>query len=175
MKGLSLRPCKPPLGRHRLSICRLALATAVGAFWLAVLSGFGPVVALPLACLAILGAIRPRFLFCIPLVMPLLFLTLIGRYGEAYCALYPGIDTCYAAGYSEDAFDRIPGGGTRDDVRKLLGAPLYIQAESVPNGTEIWHYTGDGKCTWGDWAWLVRTVTFENGRVVATEKRIAND
>jgi outer membrane protein assembly factor BamE (lipoprotein component of BamABCDE complex) len=151
------------------------LAIAVGAVWLAALSGFGPIIALPLAAVAMLGAIRPRFLFGFPLVMPLLFLALVGRYCEAYCALYPSIDTRYAPGYNEEAFDSILAGGTRDHVRGLLGEPLEIQTEWVPNGTEIWWYTFDGKCTWADWAWLVRTVTFENGRVVAMEKRIAYD
>src|SRR5688572_20091072 len=43
---------------------------------------------------------------------------------EAYCFFYPGIDTRYAPGYSEAAFDKVTNGMTQQAVRQLLGTPF---------------------------------------------------
>src|SRR4051794_22113378 len=88
---------------------------------------------------------------------------------EAYCFFYPGIDTQYAPGFSESAFSQVTTGMTAQAVRQLLGSPLNVQ--SWKDGREVWAYTLDGKCKWGDWAWLGRTVKFRNGAVTVIEKR----
>jgi hypothetical protein len=59
-------------------------------------------------------------------------------------------------------------------VQQKLGAPLYVQT-NPGNGRLEWYYTLDAKCKWGDWAWLVRALYFEDGRVIELEKRIAYD
>ena len=93
---------------------------------------------------------------------------------EAYCFFYPGIDTQYAAGYSEQAFSQITPGMTVHAVQEKLGAPLHSQTNRESGRLE-WYYTLDGKCRWGDWAWLVRAVYFADGRVVELVKRVEYD
>ncbi len=80
-------------------------------------------------------------------------------HSESYCFFYPAIDTQYASGFSEETFAKIKVGMTEAEVRQILGAPLEIV------GGSRWFFTEDGKCTWGDWAWLVRAVNFKEGRV----------
>jgi outer membrane protein assembly factor BamE (lipoprotein component of BamABCDE complex) len=103
----------------------------------------------------------------------LLNVILFYPHSEAYCFFNPSIDTRYAAGYSEKAFDKIENGMTMEEVRRLLGTPLY----EIPNdnGTEEWGYTLDGKCGWGDWAWLGRMVVFRDGKVEKTVKHVFYD
>jgi outer membrane protein assembly factor BamE (lipoprotein component of BamABCDE complex) len=95
-------------------------------------------------------------------------------HSESYCFFNPSIDTQYAAGYSEQAFSQITTGMTMQAVQQKLGAPLYIQTNRE-NGRLEWYYTLDGKCKWGDWAWLARAVHFADGRVIALVKRVAYD
>jgi hypothetical protein len=92
---------------------------------------------------------------------------------EAYCFFNPSIDTRYAPGYSETGFDAITNGMTMPAVRQFLGTPLY----EIPkrDGTEEWGYTLDGKCGWGDWAWLGRHVVFREGKVEKTVKHVYHD
>ena len=82
---------------------------------------------------------------------------------EAYCFFYPVIDTEFAAGFSEQAFSQVSTGMTAEVVQQKLGAPLYSFTNG--NGTVCWGYTGDGKCKWGDWAWMCRQVYLRDGRV----------
>jgi hypothetical protein len=58
-------------------------------------------------------------------------------------------------------------------VQKKLGNPLYVQ--TLKNGDLEWYYTMDGKCTWGDWAWLGRHMKFRDGKVIEIVKRIYYD
>jgi outer membrane protein assembly factor BamE (lipoprotein component of BamABCDE complex) len=95
-------------------------------------------------------------------------------HSESYCFFRPGIDTQYAAGYSEQAFSQISTGMTVQVVQQKLGAPLYVQTNRQ-NGRLEWYYTRDGKCKWGDWAWLVRVVYFTDGRVSELVRRVAYD
>jgi len=81
---------------------------------------------------------------------------------EAYCFFYPCIDTRYAHGFSEKAFSQITTGMTSEFVQQMLGAPLRIHHHA---GGDIWSYTLDAKCMWGDWAWLCRQVNIRDGRV----------
>src|SRR5688572_22794336 len=81
---------------------------------------------------------------------------------EAYCFFAPAIDTQFAAGFSEAAFSEITVGMSAEMVSKKLGEPLRRHFNS---GKETWCYTLDGKCRWGDWAWLCREVTIQDGFV----------
>ena len=81
---------------------------------------------------------------------------------ESYCFFYPGIDTQYAPGFSEQAFSQVTIGMTAEAVQQKLGVPLYVQHHA--NG-DSWCYTLDGKCQWGDWAWLCRQVNIRDGKV----------
>lgn len=81
---------------------------------------------------------------------------------EAYCFFTPSIDTQYAPGFSEQAFSQISTGMTAEVVQQKLGAPLNIYQHAKG---ELWSYTLDGKCKWGDWAWLCRAVNIKDGRV----------
>jgi outer membrane protein assembly factor BamE (lipoprotein component of BamABCDE complex) len=89
---------------------------------------------------------------------------------EAYCFFYPSIDTQYASGYSEAAFNELTNGMTIEAVQKKLGNPLYVQ--TTKNGDLHWSYTMDGKCTWGDWAWFARQLTFRDGKIIEIVKQI---
>jgi len=91
---------------------------------------------------------------------------------EAYCYFYPGIDTQYASGFSEQAFSQISTGMTAELVQRKLGAPLYVQHHA---GGDLWFYTLDAKCKWGDWAWLCRQVNVRDGRVDEIIRRINYD
>jgi outer membrane protein assembly factor BamE (lipoprotein component of BamABCDE complex) len=119
-------------------------------------------------------AIKHKVLFGVLMVSPLLLFVLwiYGRL-ECYCVFYPGIDTRYAPGYSESAFSLVTTGMTTEAVEQKLGAPLHTDTNR--DGTIRWCYTEDGKCWWGDFAWLGREVTFRDGRVVQVFKRVYED
>jgi hypothetical protein len=92
---------------------------------------------------------------------------------EAYCFFYPGIDTQYAPGFSEQAFSQIATGMTVRAVQQRLGTPLDVQITA--DGRQLWAFTLDGKCKWGDWAWLGRQVIIRDGRVIEVVKRVYYD
>jgi outer membrane protein assembly factor BamE (lipoprotein component of BamABCDE complex) len=92
---------------------------------------------------------------------------------ENYNYICPSIDTRYAAAYSESMFSQVTTGMSIQVVRQKLGEPLYAQTNR--NGQLEWYYTMDGKCKWGDFAWLVRAVYFTDGRVSEIVKRVAFD
>ena len=94
-------------------------------------------------------------------------------HGEAYCSFYPAIDTIFAPQYTEKGFDRIAIGITVEEVVQILGEPL--EKGRASDQPLEYSYTSDGKCWWGDFAWLGRTVYFRDGRVSQTEKRIYYD
>ena len=94
-------------------------------------------------------------------------------HSEMYCPVYPGIDTYYASGFSEANFKRVSLGLTANEVEGLLGKPLSILRRE--NGTEEWLFTADGKCKWGDFAWLCRSLVISNGLVISMERSIHYD
>ena len=102
------------------------------------------------------------------LLIPAAFLFLYGQ-TESYCFFYPGIDTKYAPGFSEQAFSEVATGMTAEAVQQKLGAPLSIQHHSKG---DLWFYTLDAKCKWGDWAWLCRQVNIREGRVDEITSRV---
>jgi outer membrane protein assembly factor BamE (lipoprotein component of BamABCDE complex) len=95
---------------------------------------------------------------------------------ESYCFFYPSIDTQFAAGFSDQAFSQVATGMTMQAVQQKLGLPLAVHSyiENTEQG-ELWSYTLDGKCKWGDWAWLRREIDFRNGKVVEVTKRVSYD
>lgn len=95
---------------------------------------------------------------------------------ESYCFFYPSIDTQFAPGFSEQAFSQVATGMTMQAVQQKLGSPLYVQ-QYVENSNkgELWFYTLDAKCKWGDWAWLCRQIDFREGKVVEVIKRVSYD
>lgn len=105
----------------------------------------------------------------------LLLLVTLWVYGhlEAYCYFYPSIDTKFAPGFSEKAFSQIAQGMTVTDVQNRLGKPLLIFTNSA--GLEEWLFTDDGKCWWGDFAWLRRSVVVSNETVVSVDRSIRYD
>jgi hypothetical protein len=92
---------------------------------------------------------------------------------EAYCFFYPSIDTKYASQYTEEAFDRIRTGMTTNEVSMLLGRPLGVASNQ--DGSQSWWFTGDGKCLFGDFAWLGREVQIREGKVSGAFKSIFYD
>ena len=97
---------------------------------------------------------------------------------ECYCVFWPGIDTRFAPGYSESAFDSLTVGMTAEDVQQKLGTPLFTHTNR--DGAIQWGYTDDGKCIVGDWkladfAWLGREVTFRDGTVTQVHKQVYCD
>ena len=109
------------------------------------------------------AVMKKLWLVCLPVgLMAGVYLFLCYARTESYCFFYPSIDTQYAPGFSEQAFSQIATGMTAEAVQLKLGTPLYIQHHS---GGELWCYTLDGKCKWGDWAWLCRHVNLRDGKV----------
>ena len=92
---------------------------------------------------------------------------------EAYCHFYPAIDTRFALHYSEAAFSKIHTGMGDDEVRKLIGEPLSVATNQA--GVQTLWFSADGKCRWGDFAWLGRSVSISNRVVVSVERMIYYD
>src|SRR5688500_14972061 len=95
------------------------------------------------------------------------------RHSESYCFFNPSIDTRYAPGFSEKSFELIHPGMSAQEVQKQLGPPLFTSLNS--KGGVDWYYTSDGKCKWGDWAWLVRIVNIKGGEVREVVRRVSYD
>lgn len=99
-----------------------------------------------------------------------LFILLFAFGPEGYFFPYPAIDTRFAPGYSEQAFQQIQVGMTKEEVWKRLGPPL--------NGVDepVWIYSEDNAFAFWDFAWLVREIYFdEHGRVDRKESGVAYD
>jgi len=92
---------------------------------------------------------------------------------EVYCFFYPAIDTTFADKYSEAAFQGIRPGMTGDSVQQRLGKPLYIVESADESRT--WWYSRDGRCWFGDFAWLGRSIDLMDSVVVRTESAVYED
>ena len=105
-----------------------------------------------------------------PLILFVLFDLGCGFEGRS--VLWPSIDTVYAPGYSEGAFRTIRAGMTRRQVDAIMCKPLFVHrmagvGYTLPDaGYMRYSYTRDGRCPWGDFAWLGREVRFQDGVVV---------
>ena len=94
-------------------------------------------------------------------------------HAEMYCPFYPGIDTHYAPGFSEANFRKVLPGMTVSEVEALVGKPLFKQKKQT--AMEEWGYTDDGKCKWGDFAWLRRAVVVSEGIVISVDRSVRYD
>jgi len=92
---------------------------------------------------------------------------------EAYCFFYPGIDTKYSPGFKQSVFNQVVVGTTAADLERKLGKPLLVVTNE--SGSQEWSFTDDGKCWWGDFAWLHRAAILSNGIVVSIERSIRYD
>lgn len=113
-------------------------------------------------------------LLLIPLTLTVLscgLLILVVAVGpEGYFFPYPAIDTRFAPGYSEQAFQQIQIGMTKEEVLQRLGPPL----NNV--GDFVWIYAEDNAFAVWDFAWLMREIAFdEHGRVKAKRAEVAYD
>ncbi len=159
---------------QRNSLRRLLLAVLAGGLCLGLFREMGPVLGTTVALFAMLGVLRWQFLLAFPIVYLAVLVPLI-YFMESYLPIAPSIDTRYAPGYSEGAFDQLAPGDSAEAVRRALGEPLSVVADRSRQGREVWWYTADGKCSWWDFAWLGRNVTIERGRVVSVGKQIWYD
>jgi hypothetical protein len=102
-------------------------------------------------------------------------LVILWGYGrlEVYCFFYPSIDTKSAPRFSEKAFNQISNVMAISQVNSTLGKPLLIFTNSA--GLEKWSFTDDGKCWWGDFAWLWRSINISNNTVVSVHRSIRYD
>ena len=100
-------------------------------------------------------------------------IVMLSGFSEGYCFFYPSIDTVYASGYSERDFKKITNGMSRSAVDTLMCTPLGVGTNR--DGTVDYAYTNDGKCKWGDFAWLGRSLTFSNNHVVVITSRVYMD
>jgi hypothetical protein len=108
------------------------------------------------------------------LAFPVWFIALLSLYPcENYCFLYPSIDTTYAPQFSERQFKRVRPGDTAESVTARLGQPL--KRYPLKAGGEIWYYSRDGKCKWGDYAWLLRRVEIRDGTVTKVTRQVINN
>jgi hypothetical protein len=83
---------------------------------------------------------------------------------EGYVFLKPDIDTYYTDGYSEAKFNAIKVGDSVDSVAASIGQPF--EKQSLERGDTLWYYSRDGKCEWGDFAWLLKGVIVDKNRHV---------
>jgi hypothetical protein len=120
---------------------------------------------------------RKRTVLLAVATIPLLILLFIAlwAYGrmEAYCFFNPDIDTEYATGFSEERFAMAEIGMSGVAVEAILGKPMEVS--NGPNGKEIWWYSRDGKCWWGDFAWKGRALVFSNHVVVEVIHQVFYD
>lgn len=85
--------------------------------------------------------------------MLLIGLVLVGIYifwcyahTESYCFFNPSIDTRYAPGFSDAAFNEIKAGMTAELVQRKIGAPLRIyDMQAVSGGLTLWMESAYGQ------------------------------
>ena len=92
---------------------------------------------------------------------------------EMYCFWNPSIDTVYAKGFDEARFEQIRIGMTLHEVNASMCEPLGVWTNK-DGCIRLW-YTSDGKCRFGDFAWLARGVVVSNDQVVAIESGLFYD
>jgi outer membrane protein assembly factor BamE (lipoprotein component of BamABCDE complex) len=102
---------------------------------------------------------------CIPFLFVSSILGWMAIQGEGYNPIDPLIDTKLSANFSEEKFNTIQVGNNLQDVIELLGEPLYRQ--ELKNNIDLWYYSQDAKCEWGDFAWIAYCIHFdENCKVL---------
>ncbi len=90
-----------------------------------------------------------------------LFVLVLFLLAETYFAPAPWIGTHFAPDYTEEGFDQIQYGDTKERVLDLIGEPLYHDKcgyrECEP---QVWVYSEDLSCC-VDFAWLYRDIGFD--------------
>ena len=74
------------------------------------------------------------FVFCYPLVVITFFLG-AANLMEGYNILAPYKGTNFSENYSPDEFDKIKLGMSIDEVKAIIGNPMYISQDTLPNKT----------------------------------------
>ena len=92
---------------------------------------------------------------------------------ELYFYPWPEIDTKFGDGYSEENFNQIKIGMLKSQVISKLGAPIEI-VTAADGKISLW-YSQDGNCSWGDFAWLGRTVIVQDDKVIDITKQVFYD
>jgi hypothetical protein len=90
----------------------------------------------------------------------------------------PQIDTVYATGYTDARFLQVEPGMTRAAVTRLIGQPLDSSAAGSQADEEEYklHYSRDGACSWGDFAWKDASITMSRkGHVLYTSRAMVED
>jgi outer membrane protein assembly factor BamE (lipoprotein component of BamABCDE complex) len=81
---------------------------------------------------------------------------------EGYNPAKPEIDTRMSDQFEESRFKEIKVGMDTAQVVALIGKPLGKEGRTI----QRWFWTLDGKCKWGDFAWMARAVVIDqNGKV----------
>lgn len=137
------------------------------------------------------GRIKRYFLpvLAVAFVTPFLILFLLVFIGfVAIPIIDPWLDTVCAPKYSEMEFDQVQVMMSKEIVLLKLGDPLrksstenwesrkHIDYDLPQDTVEMWSYTADGACWWGDFAWEGRYIYFsKDGKVTGKIKRVHFD
>jgi hypothetical protein len=70
-------------------------------------------------------------------------------------------------------FNKVAPGMSAADLERKLGKPLLVVTNE--SSMQEWLYSDDGKCWWGDFAWLRRAVVLSNGMVVSVDASVRYD
>lgn len=111
---------------------------------------------------------------CIPfLSIPSIFGWIVIQ-GEGYNPINPLIDTVTAENFSEEKFNAIQVGYSIAQVTALIGEPYNKQ--ELKNNIDLWYYSQDSKCKWGDFAWISYCIEFDkNCNVLKVYNYVAYD
>ena len=92
---------------------------------------------------------------------------------EGYNPIRPDIDTQFSKDYNEQAFMQIKIGDDTTSVINKIGFPSNI---SLLDERVYWNYSEDGKSPIYDFAWLQRSVIFDDEwKVCQIVKRVVYD
>ena len=76
---------------------------------------------------------------------------------ETQCMYSPLIDTEHSETFNPYNVPKVRTGMTREEVIQLIGEPLYERENTM-------HFTDDGACSFGDFAWYELWIDFEDGK-----------
>lgn len=126
---------------------------------------------------------KKRFLKIISvfIIIPIITLSfLFGEIivGESKHLFKPYIDTFFADNYTPEKFNQIQIGWRLDEVKTLIGEPIYIDTNYNDKTKLDYNYTGDGKLIsetnnqkrsrYYDFAWYRSSVTIDTNNIVVS-------
>jgi outer membrane protein assembly factor BamE (lipoprotein component of BamABCDE complex) len=98
---------------------------------------------------------------------------------EGYYRPDPWIDTKTSSGYTEEKFNQIKVGMTKTEVFNIMGTPYYPEWSSwnsKDSSNTAWDFTSDGKFDDGDFAWMGRSIYFnDSGEVIEIYRKVHYD